>query len=219
MGERKKVKYAYEHPKKWLGEVLETLQINREELEEYTPNLSKHQTIDDAYRLVCNNAAHEILVAAHLMRTRTLRDLYQKICRSRWRERNRTYMHQMIVYKVCEGLGLMTDRMRQNYVSLIQHGAEKVPDVFGGTMSLDKKGGSKKKKKPRGETVIGTIEECIRRAKGASKEEILKTLRKRFPDRKATSMRNTVGVQLSSQMKKRFGERLQKDGDRYKLAN
>jgi len=218
MPKRRKVKLTQVPVHEWLPTTLEELELTQQELEEYTPRLSKHLTLEDAYRLVCNKAAHRILVQLHQKKARVLRELYQDVCRSRWPERNRTYTHQMIVYRVCTALGLMTPRMTQNYQRLILQGPSSVSDIFGGTWRTAKKGGKGRTKKPKGETVIGTIVECLKRTEGATKVGILKVLTKKFPERKSSSMKNTIGVQLSSQLKKKYGGRLQKTGDIFRLT-
>lgn len=67
---------------------------------------------------------------------------------------------------------------------------------------------------PKGKGVIATIVECIENAgkKGVTKEEILKTLVKEFPDREKTSMKKTIDVQVPNRITKERFEVKTKDG-------
>lgn len=78
-----------------------------------------------------------------------------------------------------------------------------------------KKSGAKKavkakSDKPRGPGVIATIIETIGRANGASANEILEVLVKKFPDREPDSMRKTVMIQANKNAKSK--ERSEKRG-------
>lgn len=66
---------------------------------------------------------------------------------------------------------------------------------------------AKKKAKPKkvmnGGGVIATIIDTIKRDRGASADEIVAVLTKKFPDRKAKSMMNTVKIQAAKNAKKK----------------
>jgi len=77
----------------------------------------------------------------------------------------------------------------------------------------------KEKKAPvkRGEGVIATIIQCL--AKPVTKEDILKTLVAKFPDRNKNGMETTVKCAVPSYLQTKMGLKiLHKDG-RYKIAN
>jgi hypothetical protein len=72
-----------------------------------------------------------------------------------------------------------------------------------------KKGGSGGKRAPKGEGVIATIRKCAWEAskkKGISKEEILKVLEEKFPDRDPESMKKTITAQLPNRTTNETGK-------------
>jgi dUTPase len=60
-----------------------------------------------------------------------------------------------------------------------------------------------KVKVAKGPGIIDTIKETIKRERGASKDEIIAVLVKKFPDRKEASMLNTVNIQANKNAKKK----------------
>ena len=92
----------------------------------------------------------------------------------------------------------------------------KMEVVKGGKSEKTEKKPAKKKK---GTGVIASVVEAIEKAgkKGVSKEEILKILVEKFPDRAEKSMKNTVGVQVPGRIsRERFEVKSTKDGKYYK---
>ena len=79
-----------------------------------------------------------------------------------------------------------------------------------------KKTESKKGKKVGGPGIIASIAKYIEEAgkKGISKEEILKKLKKDFPEREEASMKNTINVQVPNRMsKERFAIKKLENGN------
>lgn len=76
------------------------------------------------------------------------------------------------------------------------------------------------KKAPKGPGIIATIVECVEGAskkKGISKDEILKVLTKRFPEKEPDSMKSTINVQVPNRItRERFKVEKTKDGGYYK---
>ena len=214
---RPKVKLRVRPWKSWLPEMMESLELHVEEYLEYIPKITKHQTLDDVFRLRCNHLSSQLTHSLHRVSNKKLREIYHKTCFVSQAESNKTFMISRIIYVICEALGLMTERMNNNYSLLLERGALKTMDIFGSSwkqeIQFKRKGGkassfSKKPRKERGLTVTGTIEALLLREQGASKEEIIHELVAKFPERAEHAMKNTTSVQLSSHLKKKHGDKL-----------
>ena len=84
-----------------------------------------------------------------------------------------------------------------------------------------KGGGGGKAKTPRGEGVIATIAEILKKAPkaGVTKAEIVAELSKRFPDRAPDSMTRTVNVQVPGRISREKGINVVNRGEgRYGMA-
>ena len=220
---RPKVKFTKVPYKRWLPEIAEFLDFNVDEVLDHIPNISEYQTLDDVFRLRCNHLTGKVLPTLLRLKTRPLRQLYQKACYASY-EYNKTYMITMLMYRISDSLDMMTNRMRTNYNNLCQQGPEGIVDIYGGTWRRESKKGEKKKsskqkkqRKERGPTVTGIIVAYLSREQGATKKDLLAELVRLFPSRVERSMSNTISVQLSSHLKKKFGDKLVKDGNKWRI--
>ena len=129
---RPKVKLTKVPYKRWLPEVAEFLDFDVDEVLDYIPNISEYQTLDDVYRLRCNHLTGSVLPKLLRLKTRPLRQLYQKACYAGY-EYNKTYMVTLLMYRISDALDMMTERMKSNYNNLRLQGSERTVDIYGGT--------------------------------------------------------------------------------------
>lgn len=123
---------------------------------------------------------------------------------------------------------LVTAFDKKKEVQVVEEGAdEKLAKATGskgkGDKGEEKEEGTKKKgpQKAGGEKgpgVIGTIIELLQKAdenKPVSKDQILKELSKRFPDRDADGMKKTINIQLPTRIRKDKGFEVLKNENGY----
>jgi hypothetical protein len=173
--------------------------------------------------LRCNHLSQKVIGTLTSCRRKVIKQLYSAV--SPFPERNVTYMIKRIGYAISDALDLMTERMEQNYEQLLEVGPEGVSDIYGGTYKTElkqKKGGTGKQQKPKKDriTMVSVIEGMLQRdpETGVTKDQILKELTAKFPQKAERTMRNTLGVQLSYHLKRKYEDRLRKIGkDRWSL--